>query len=150
MRDVLAVVVKGSQEMVASIIRTIFAQPDAEHIQKQLAEVTAMLGRSHPKVAAMLTDADANLLSFSALPRRHWRQIGSTNPLEGVNEEIKRRHFSEASVLELATMNKPIEVLNEAVMLREVAAAKARTIDPRGVEKPHHSAGRDPNRSSRL
>jgi len=43
MRNVLAVVPKGSQEMVAPIIRTIFAQPDAEHIQKQFAEVTTML-----------------------------------------------------------------------------------------------------------
>ena len=43
MRNVLAVVPKESQEMVAPIIRTIFAQPDAEHIQKQFAEVTTML-----------------------------------------------------------------------------------------------------------
>ena len=68
MRNVLAVVPKGSQEMVASIIRTIFAQPDVEHIQKQFAEVTTMLGRSHPKVAVMLTDAEADLLAFAAFP----------------------------------------------------------------------------------
>jgi len=157
MRNVLAVVPKGSQEMVASIIRTIFAQPDVEHIQKQFAEVTTMLARSHPKVAVMLTDAEADLLAFAAFPRRHWRQIWSTNPLERVNKEItrrtdvvgvfpnpaallrlsgsvliqqhdeweagERRYFSEASMLELTTMNKPIEVLNEAVMLPELAAA---------------------------
>ena len=68
MRNVLAVVPKGSQEMVASIIRTIFAQPDVEHSQKQFAEVTTMLARSHPKVAAMLTDAEADLLAFAAFP----------------------------------------------------------------------------------
>jgi len=157
MRNVLAVVVKGSQEMVASIIRTIFAQPDAEHIQNQFAEVTTMLGRSHPKVAAMLTDAQPDLLTFAGFPRRHWRQIWSTNPLERMNKEIKRRtdvvgvfpnpaallrlsgsvlieqhdeweagerrYFSEASMLELTTMNNPIEVLNEAVILPELAAA---------------------------
>ena len=91
MRNVLAVVPKGSQEMVASIIRTIFAQPDREHIQKQFREVTTMLGRSHPKVAVMLTDAEPDLLAFVGFPRRHWRQIWSTNPLERVNKEIKRR-----------------------------------------------------------
>jgi putative transposase len=91
MRNVLAVVPKGSQEMVASIIRTIFAQPDTEHIQKQFGEVTTMLGRSHPKVAEMLTDAEPDLLAFAEFPRRHWRQIWSTNPLERVNKEIKRR-----------------------------------------------------------
>jgi transposase-like protein len=91
MRNVRAVVPKGSQEMVASIIRTIFAQPDREHIEKQFREVTTMLGRSHPKVASMLTDAQPDLLAFAAFPRRHWRQIWSTNPLERVNKEIKCR-----------------------------------------------------------
>jgi putative transposase len=157
MRNVLAVVPKGSQEMVASIIRTIFAQPDAKHIRKQFAEVTTMLARSHPKVAGMLTDAESDLLAFAQFPRRHWRQIWSTNPLERVNKEIKRRtevvgvfpntaallrlsgsvlieqhdeweaserrYFSEASMLELATMNNPVEVIDEAVILPELAAA---------------------------
>ncbi|RJT91206.1 hypothetical protein D6T64_02205 [Cryobacterium melibiosiphilum] len=54
--------------MVASIIRTIFAQPDREHIEKQFREVATMLGRSHPKVAAMLTDAQPDLLAFAAFP----------------------------------------------------------------------------------
>lgn len=68
MRDVLAVVPKGSQEMVASIIRTLFTQSDAEHVQKQFAEVTTMLARSHPRVAEMLTDAQPDLLAFAAFP----------------------------------------------------------------------------------
>ena len=50
-----------------------------------------MLARSHPKVAAMLTDAEHDLLAFASFPQRHWRQIWSTNPLERVNKEIKRR-----------------------------------------------------------
>ena len=91
MSNVLAVVPKVSQEMVASIIRTIFAQPDREPILKQFAEVTTMLGRSHAKVAAMLTEAEGDLLAFAGFPHRHWRQIWSTNPLERVNKEIKRR-----------------------------------------------------------
>ena len=91
MRNVLSVVPKGSQDMVASIIRTIFAQPDREHIEKQFVEVTTMLRRSHPKVAAMLDDARPDLLAFAGFPQRHWRQIWSTNPLERVNKEIKRR-----------------------------------------------------------
>ncbi len=143
--------------MVASIIRTIFAQPDREHIQRQFREVTTMLGRSHPKVAAMLADAEGDLLAFSAFPHRHWRQIWSTNRLERVNKEIKRRtdvvgvflnaaallrlagsvlieqhdegeagerrYFSSSSVLELTTMHNPIEIIDEAVILPELAAA---------------------------
>jgi len=91
MRNVLSVVPKGSQDMVASIIRTIFAQPDREHIHSQFQEVTTMLKRSHPKVAIMLDEARHDLLAFAGFPQRHWRQIWSTNPLERVNKEIKRR-----------------------------------------------------------
>jgi putative transposase len=91
MRDVLVVVLKGSQEMVASVICTVFAQPDAHHISKRSTEVVEMLGRPHPKVAIMLDDARHDLLAFAAFPQRHWRQSWFTNPLERVNKEIKRR-----------------------------------------------------------
>ena len=141
-----------------------------------------MLGRSHPKVAEMLLDAQSDLLAFAAFPRRHWRQIWSTNPLERVNKEIKRRtdvvgvfphaaallrlagsvlieqhdeweagerrYFSEASMLELATMNNSIEPLDEAVILPELAAAWTKATAPHGVEKLHHSTGRDPEYAS--
>lgn len=91
MRNVLAIVPKNNSEMVASIIRTIFAQPDAKHVRAQFGEVASMLQRSHPKVAAMLIEAQDDLLAFTGFPQRHWRQIWSTNPLERVNKEIKRR-----------------------------------------------------------
>ncbi len=91
MRNVLSTVPKGSQEMVASIIRTAFAQPDATHVNTQFDEVTRMLTKSHPKVAAMLNDAREDVLAFAGFPTRHWRQIWSTNPMERVNKEIKRR-----------------------------------------------------------
>jgi len=68
MRKVLAVVPKGGQDMVAWVIRTVFAQPDAQHISKQFTEVVVMLGRPHPKVAIMLDDARDDLLAFAALP----------------------------------------------------------------------------------
>ncbi|WP_427017430.1 IS256 family transposase [Pseudarthrobacter sp. P1] len=91
MRNVLSSMPKGSQDMVASIIRTAFAQPDAGHVNTQLDEVTCMLQKSHPKVAAMLDDAREDVLAFAGFPARHWRQIWSTNPMERVNKEIKRR-----------------------------------------------------------
>jgi len=82
---------KTAGPMVASIIRTIFAQPDKKHVHAQFHEVVRMLGRSHPKVAEMLEDARDDLLAFAEFPCPHWRQIWSTNPLERVNKEIKRR-----------------------------------------------------------
>ena len=91
MRNVLARVPKASVEMVAAAIRTIFAQPNATHVRSQLAEVTSMLAPKFPDVAAMLTDATEDLLAFSGFPQGHWRKIWSTNPLERLNGEIKRR-----------------------------------------------------------
>jgi transposase-like protein len=91
MRNVLAKVPKASAEMVAAAIRTIFAQPDAAHVRSQLDEVARMLEVQFPAVAAMLRDAAEDLLAFTAFPIAHWRKIWSTNPLERINGEIKRR-----------------------------------------------------------
>ena len=89
--NVLSVIPKGSQDIVASIIRTVFAQPDAERVHQHFTEVTTVLARSHPKASAMPAHAEHDLLAFAAVPQRHWRQIWSTNPLERVNNEITRR-----------------------------------------------------------
>ncbi|MCC2030819.1 transposase [Microbacterium sp. BWT-G7] len=89
----LTTVPKGAGPMVASIIRTIFVQPDTEHVFTQFHEVTRMLGRSHPEVADMLEDAKDDLLAFCQFPFQHWRQIWSTHPLERVNKEIERRTY---------------------------------------------------------
>ena len=91
MRNVLARVPKGNAEMVAAAIRTIFAQPDAEHVRAQLDVIAGMLGRQFPAVEAMLRDAADDLLAFTAFPVGHWKKIWSTNPLERLNKEIKRR-----------------------------------------------------------
>ena len=91
MRNVLARVPKGNAEMVAAAIRTVFAQPDAEHVRAQLDVIAGMLGRQFPAVEAMLRDAEPDLLAFTAFPIGHWKKIWSTNPLERLNKEIKRR-----------------------------------------------------------
>ena len=91
MRNLLARVPKGSAEMVAAAVRTIFAQPDATHVRSQLDEVTRMLEGQFPDVAQLLTDAAEDLLAFCGFPQSHWRKIWSTNPLERLNAEIKRR-----------------------------------------------------------
>jgi putative transposase len=91
MRNVLAVVPKGNSEMVAAAIRTIFAQPDAEHVHEQFEVIAAMLGKQLPKVEQMLRDAHDDLLAFTGFPVSHWKKIWSTNPLERLNKEVKRR-----------------------------------------------------------
>ena len=91
LRNVLAQVPKGSAEMVAAAIRTIFAQPDAEHVRDQLDVIATMLGRQFPKVETMLREAADDITAFADFPVAHWKKIWSTNPLERVNKEIKRR-----------------------------------------------------------
>jgi putative transposase len=91
LRNVLAQVPKGSAEMVAAAIRTIFAQPKAEMVRDQLEVIATMLGRQSVKVEAMLRDAAVDLLAFTGFPPAHWKKIWSTNPLERLNKEVKRR-----------------------------------------------------------
>jgi len=91
MRNVLAKVPKASADMVAAAIRTIFAQPDATHVRSQLTEIVTTLEPQFPDVAAMLADAAEDLLAFTHFPLAHWRKLWSTNPLERLNGEIKRR-----------------------------------------------------------
>jgi len=91
LRNVLAQVPKGNNEMVAAAIRTIFAQPDAEHVIEQFDVIASMLGRQLPKVESMLRDAHDDLLAFTGFPNSHWKKIWSTNPLERLNKEVKRR-----------------------------------------------------------
>ena len=91
LRNVLGQVPKSHAEMVAAAIRTVFAQPDAEHVRSQLDVIAAMLGRQHGKVETMLREAGDDVTAFADFPASHWKKIWSTNPLERVNKEIKRR-----------------------------------------------------------
>jgi putative transposase len=91
MRNVLAGVPRGNTEMVAAAIRTVFAQPDTDHVHEQFETIATMLGRQLPKVEAMMREAREDLLAFASFPQSHWRKVWSTNPLERVNREVKRR-----------------------------------------------------------
>lgn len=91
MRNVLARVSKGQAEMVAAAIRTIFAQPTAETVREAVENVALTLERQFPTVAALLRDAREEITAFADFPQAHWRKIWSTNPLERLNKEVKRR-----------------------------------------------------------
>ena len=109
-RNVLAHVAKGESEMVAAVFRTIFAQPSLEPMSKQWDKVRDELAARYPKIGPLMDDAKAEVLAFAAFPREHWRKIWSTNPLERLNKEIKRRARvvgifpNEASVIRLVGM----------------------------------------------
>jgi transposase-like protein len=90
-RTLLAVVPAGHADMVAAAVRTIFAQPDAVSVRRQLQVIAGMLGRQFPNLDTMLRDAADDITAFADFPTAHWKKIWSTNPLERVNREIKRR-----------------------------------------------------------
>lgn len=90
-RNLLAHVPKGQQNMVAAVFRTIFAQPDAAGVEATWDTVRDQLAERFPKLGPFMDDAKAEVLAFTAFPRAHWTKIWSTNPLERVNKEIKRR-----------------------------------------------------------
>ncbi len=105
----LAKVPKADATMVAAAIRTIFAQPAAEAVAAQFDRIVATLEPQFPVVATMLADARDDLLAFTGFPIEHWRTIWSTNPLERLHREIKRRtdvvgvFFNDAAICRLVT-----------------------------------------------
>src|SRR5918912_1199093 len=91
MRNVLARVSKNAQAMVAATVRTIFEQPDRAMAAAQLRHVCDTLATRFPAVVQLLEDAESEILTFYDFPVEHRRQVYSTNPLERLNKELKRR-----------------------------------------------------------
>jgi putative transposase len=91
MRNLLTRVPKSAQSFVATMVRTIFAQPDAATVLEQHARIVDQLTTRFPEAAALLDDAAVDLLAFTAHPKEHWRQLWSNNSLERLNKEIRRR-----------------------------------------------------------
>jgi len=90
-RNALALVPKSAAEMVAATIRTVFAQPDPAIAREQWRKVADGFRARFPRLAELLDGAEDDVLAYLAFPREHWRQLWSTNPLERLNKEIKRR-----------------------------------------------------------
>ena len=91
MRNVLAHVPRGDKEVVAVAVRTIFAQPHQEAARQQLAEVVLKMEPIWPRAAAVLVACEDDVLAYMTFPSDHWTRIYSTNPLERVIREVKRR-----------------------------------------------------------
>lgn len=91
MRNALATVPKGQHQMVAAVIRTAFVQdspPEASRVWRQTAET---MRKRFGKPTEVMLEAQEDNLAFMSYPREHWPQLSSTNPLERLNKEIKRR-----------------------------------------------------------
>ena len=90
-RNLLQTVPKGQQEMVAAALRSVFAQQGRGAVEEQWDQVAAMLTGKFPRAAELMASAREDVLAFRHFPQQHWRKLWSTNLLERVNGEIKRR-----------------------------------------------------------
>jgi putative transposase len=91
MRNLLTRVPRSAQPFVATMVRTVFAQPSAAEVAAQLGRVTEQLEEGFPAVAELLERAAPDVTAFAAYPTEHWRQIWSNNPQERLNRKIRRR-----------------------------------------------------------
>jgi putative transposase len=91
LRNALAHAGKGQRQMVLAMINTVFAQESLEAAIAQWRAVADQLRSKFPKLATMLDRSEADVLAFMSFPKAHHKQIHSTNPLERLNAEIKRR-----------------------------------------------------------
>jgi len=110
LRDCLGHARKDQHGLLAALIRPIFNQGDGHAARDALSAAVARLDGRLDKVAAMLEDAEEDILTFYAMPADHWRKLRSTNPLERFNKEIGRRTDvvgifpDDASLIRLAGM----------------------------------------------
>ena len=91
LRDCLGHARRDQHGLLAALIRPIFQADSAEQARDRLSEAVAHLDGKLPKIAALLEDAEDDILAFYSFPAAHWSKLRSTNPLERFNKEIGRR-----------------------------------------------------------
>lgn len=91
MRNALAHAHAKQRPAITALLRTIFTQETAEDASRQWRHITDKLREGFPKLAEFMERTEADVLTYMGFPREHWTQISSTNPIERVNREIKRR-----------------------------------------------------------
>jgi transposase-like protein len=116
MRNLLAHIPHADKALVAAVVRTIFAQPNREAAGQQLAEVARTMDQRWPQAAALLRAAEEDILAYLSFPAEHWTRLYSTNVLERLNREVKRR----TDVVQIFPDHKAVIRLAGAVLL-EVA-----------------------------
>ena len=91
MRNALAYVSKGQHTVVAAAIRQVFDQPDRTHAGETWRKVAEQLRPRWPRLADLMDEAEHDVLAYMAFPRQHRTKLHSTNPIERLNKEVKRR-----------------------------------------------------------
>jgi len=92
MANLASRVPKASWPMIATVVRSVFEQPDRDATWSQLADVIDKLtAAGFADAATYVLDAADDVLAFTAFPTEHWPKIRSNNPQERLNKEIRRR-----------------------------------------------------------
>ena len=91
LRDLRGHCRKDQHDALGALIRQLFTAPDGSEARRRLGDAVAQLESRLPKIAALLEDAEDDVLAFYAFPAEHWPKLRSTNPLERFNREIGRR-----------------------------------------------------------
>src|SRR5215208_7326376 len=115
LRNALAHVPTKQRPAVAAMIKTIFAQESAAEAHAQWNSVADALRERVPGLAELMDEAREDVLAYTAFPKEHWPQIASTNPLERLNGEIKRR----CEVVGIFPCNRAVVRLVGALMLEQ-------------------------------
>jgi putative transposase len=141
LRDLRGHVRRDQHDALGAIIRSIFTAPDGDEARRRLRDAVEQLERRLPKIAALLEQAEADVLAFDAFPAEHWPKIRSTNPLERFNREIARRTDvvgifpDDASLIRLVSML-AIEANDEWLVGRSYISQKSiATLRDVGSEK---------------
>lgn len=90
-RNALAYVPRGQHAMVAAAIRQAFIQPDRKSAGETWRHVADQLRGRWPKLGALMDEAEEDVLAYMTFPSQHRVKLHSTNPLERLNKEVKRR-----------------------------------------------------------
>ncbi len=127
MRNILAHAPAKQRTAVAAMLKTIFAQESKAEAEAHWDTVADALREKNEKLGAFMDASRDDVLAYMSFPREHWAQIASTNPLERVNREIKRR----ADVIGIFP--------NDAAIIRLVGALMLETNDDWAVARRYMS-----------
>jgi len=145
MRNVLARVSKSAQGFVSAVLKQIFAQPSLEKAEEALSQAIELLQEKYPAAAHVVCEGADDVLTYKTFPEKHWRQIHSTNPLERINREIRRRTDvigifpNGAAVIRLVGMllkeqNDEWAVGRRYFSLESMALLKGNEVEPKQLE----------------
>jgi putative transposase len=148
LRDLRGHVRRDQHDALGAIVRSIFTADNGEDARRRLREAVDQLERRLPKVAAMIEDAEPDVIAFYAFPAEHWPKIRSTNPLERFNRETGRRTDvvgifpDDASLIRLVSML-AIEANDEWLVGRSYISQKSMATLRDVVSEKHLSPDQD-------